>query len=300
VRQIKDIFTEYSRMRDNGLDAKTALNVLRPHIELLSKADREELANLMRARETLQSVYQQPGSPAPVPPYQTPPPVTHAPAPPPITQPSVPPVAPAPRPKVTPLTSIKPITAPPIAPPQAPGNNTKDTESVVWVNCPNCGKTNQKHEVFCYACGHLLEPVKGAYDTRQLDDKDNQPLDSEYFGPDSVLVLRVRGSTDGFETRPQKSDQEIVIGRSTKGSVLAPDIDLTNKQGVDLGVSRLHLSIRYDAEHNTVLVSDLGSANGSFINGQRIAPKEVRVLRHGDELRLGKMVMMVSFRHPGR
>ncbi len=277
MRQIKEIFTEYSRMRDNGLDAKTALNVLRPHIEVLSKSDREELANLMRARETLQSVYQH-ASPAPVPPYQTP-----------LPAPS------ATKPKVA---AIKPIAPPPM--PEAPKTQVADGEVVTWVNCPNCGKTNQRHEVFCYSCGHLLEPVKGAYDTRPLQDKDNQPLDSEFFGTDSVLVLRVRGSTDSYEIRPQKSDQEMVIGRSTKGSVLAPDIDLTNKQGADLGVSRLHVSVRYDADHNTVLISDLGSANGTFMNGQRIAPKEVRVLRHGDELRLGKLVMMASFRHPGR
>lgn len=281
MRQIKEIFTEYSRMRDNGLDAKTTLNVLRPHIELLSKADREELANLMRARETLQSVYQS-STLAPIPPYQTPPPVP-------------PSVTPPPKSKIGP---IKPI-APPSTP-ESPKAPVADGEAVTWVNCPNCGKTNQRHEVFCYSCGHLLEPVKGAYDTRPLQDRDNQPLDSEYFGPDSVLVLRVRGSTDSYEVRPQKSEQETVIGRSTKGSVLSPDIDLTNKQGADLGVSRLHVSIRFDAEHNTLLISDLGSANGSFINGQRIAPKEVRVLRHGDELRLGKLVMMVSFRHPGR
>ncbi len=27
-------------------------------------------------------------------------------------------------------------------------------------------------------------------------------------------------------------------------------------------------------------------------------PKEVRILRHGDELRLGKLVLAISFRHP--
>ena len=56
--------------------------------------------------------------------------------------------------------------------------------------------------------------------------------------------------------------------------------------------------MRLVPEHATVLVSDLGSANGSFINGQRMMPKEVRVLRHGDELRLGKLVLLASFRHP--
>ena len=90
----------------------------------------------------------------------------------------------------------------------------------------------------------------------------------------------------------------MIVGRSTKGSVLAPDIDLTNKQASDLGVSRLHLSIGFDAEHESILIADLGSANGSYINGQRMMPKEVRVLRHGDELRLGKLVLLASFRHP--
>ena len=301
MRQTKEIFAEYSRMRDNGLDAKAALNVLRYHIEVLSKPDREALANLMRMRET-EIAAASPASPA----NSNPP----AAAPESSAQPAL-----APRPQK--INSIKPIgtpsngTAAPtnditsdaavtvapaipnFAPPAAP-----TADDVVWVNCLHCGKTNQRHEVFCYSCGQLLEPVKGAFDTRVLSEPTSTPLDSEHFGPDSVLVLRVRGSTENYEARPQKSDHEIIIGRSTKGSVLSPDIDLTNRQATDLGVSRLHLSIKFDAEHEAVLVADLGSANGSFINGQRMMPKEVRVLRHGDELRLGKLVLLASFRHP--
>jgi hypothetical protein len=308
LKQTKEIFAEYSRMRDNGLDAKAALNVLRYHIEVLSKPDREALASMMRVRE---SGVAAPSSPAPAAPNSAP------------AAPSVataePTAASAPRPQK--INTIKPIGAatnepapvelpngtsspsvvtvtpnvPNFSPPPAAPATTDD---VVWVNCLHCGKTNQRHEVFCYSCGQLLEPIKGAFDTHVLNEQTSTPLDSEHFGKDSVLVLRVRGSTENYETRPQNSDHEVIIGRSTKGSVLAPDIDLTNKQASDLGVSRLHLSIRFDAEHQAVLVSDLGSANGSFINGQRMMPKEVRVLRHGDELRLGKLVLLASFRHP--
>lgn len=308
MRQTKEIFAEYSRMRDNGLDAKAALNVLRYHIEVLSKADREALAAMLRIRETTGST----AAPAPTPAVV----VTKAGAPAAApTNSSEPPLptqseaASAPRPQK--ISSIKPIGAgngganeaavkitpnvPNLAPPPAA---PAEGENVVWVNCLHCGKTNQRHEVFCYSCGQLLEPVKGAYDTRVLGEQTSTPLDSEHFGPDSVLVLRVRGSTENFEIRPQKSDHEMIVGRSTKGSVLAPDIDLTNKQASDLGVSRLHLSIGFDAEHESILIADLGSANGSYINGQRMMPKEVRVLRHGDELRLGKLVLLASFRHP--
>jgi len=332
VRQTKEIFAEYSRMRDNGLDAKAALNVLRYHIEVLSKADREALATLMRSREAAATTTNSAPAAAPA----APPAPSTLPAAP-STPPAAPPVAaspfstaaPAPSTQAAPTTppvevpngaaaraqkpnAIKPIgnttsptsdavvtvtaAVPNVTPPAATG---VDTDDVVWINCIHCGKTNQRHEVFCYSCGQLLEPVKGAYDTRVLNEQTSQPLDSEHFGPDSVLVLRVRGSTENYETRPQKADHELIIGRSTKGSVLAPDIDLTNRQASEMGVSRLHLSINYDAEHSAVLVSDLGSANGSFINGQRMMPKEVRVLRHGDELRLGKLVLLASFRHPG-
>ncbi len=319
MRQTKEIFAEYSRMRDNGLDAKAALNVLRYHIEVLSKADREALASLMRTREAVAlPLNSTPAAPAPPPPAVSSTPAASASSlsstasPAQTTLPPEPPVgvpesAGAARPQKP--NSIKPIGATPTSdavvtvttdvPNVTPPAAGVDVDDVVWVNCLHCGKTNQRHEVFCYSCGQLLEPVKGAYDTRVLNEQANEPLDSEHFGADSVLVLRVRGSTENYETRPQKADHELIIGRSTKGSVLAPDIDLTNRQASEMGVSRLHLSITYDMEHKAVLVSDLGSANGSFINGQRMMPKEVRVLRHGDELRLGKLVLLASFRHPG-
>lgn len=324
MRETKEIFAEYSRMRDNGLDAKSALNVLRYHIEVLSKADREALASLLRSRESGTGA----AAGSPTPPTPSAAPLAAAPA-----TPNPTPAAPKAAPEVIlpaaesaarppKISSIKPLggatngsivempaTPPPATPsgavvtvtPNIPTLNqpaAAEADDVVWVNCPHCGKTNQRHEVFCYSCGQLLEPVKGAFDTRVLNETTSTPLDSEHYGPDSVLVLRVRGSTENYETRPQNADHEIIIGRSTKGSVLAPDIDLTNRQASDLGVSRLHLSIHFDAEHAAVLVADLGSANGSFINGQRMMPKEVRVLRHGDELRLGKLVLLVSFRHP--
>lgn len=310
VRQTKEIFAEYSRMRDNGLDAKAALNVLRYHIEILSKADREALAALMRNREAAAAVppaaaASTKSAPAPAVPDPAPvtPVETTAPRPPKVN--SIKPIGASGSSAVpaAPVNSAAPQPAPavtiaPNIPDFAPPASAAEVEDVIWVNCPHCGKTNQRHEVFCYSCGQLLEPVKGAYDTRVLNEPTSAPLDSEHFSTDSVLALRVRGSAENYETRPQNSDHELIIGRSTKGSVLAPDIDLTNKQASDLGVSRLHLSVSYDKEHEVVLIADLGSANGSYLNGQRMMPKEVRVLRHGDELRLGKLVLLASFRHP--
>jgi hypothetical protein len=265
--EIHEIFAEYARMRENGMDAKAALYALRIYIEPLSKHDKQDLAKQVRTWEASgagQMAYASPRSEQPVQPVQQP--------------------------------SKKPS---PIRKLGADDNNSAN-QNANWVACPNCGKTNQKHEVFCYSCGQLLEPSRAGQDTKHFADTDPSLVSEEYFGPDSVLMLRLRGSSANFETRPQLRDHELFIGRSAAGGAMAPDVDLTSYNAGDLGVSRLHTSLQYDSEHNAIQVADLGSANGTFINGQRLHPKEIRVLRHGDELRLGKLVLKVSFRHPGR
>jgi pSer/pThr/pTyr-binding forkhead associated (FHA) protein len=57
-------------------------------------------------------------------------------------------------------------------------------------------------------------------------------------------------------------------------------------------VSRKHLQIRFDAERNCYLATDMRSGNGSFVNGNRIFD-EVR-LRGGDEIRLGDSQLLFT------
>jgi hypothetical protein len=168
---------------------------------------------------------------------------------------------------------------------------------IVWVNCPHCGRSNQQHELLCYACGHLLEKLSSEFATQALAETSDLSYSDDYFGPGSVLVLRVRGTSTLFEVRPADSTEEIIIGRKVAGSAIVPDVDLTGVEGETHGVSRLHLSIRFQPRHNALSIFDLGSANGTYVNGQRLHPHEVRVLRHGDELRLGRLVLGVVFRH---
>ena len=56
----------------------------------------------------------------------------------------------------------------------------------------------------------------------------------------------------------------------------------------DAGVSRQHASIRREDRDYWVL--DLGSANGSFVNGVELTA--ARVLRNGDRLQLGNSILM--------
>lgn len=56
---------------------------------------------------------------------------------------------------------------------------------------------------------------------------------------------------------------------------------------IDSGeVSRLHA--RLTSDHLNIFLEDLGSTNGTFVNGQRLAPGEAHRLRAGDVIHFGQ------------
>jgi pSer/pThr/pTyr-binding forkhead associated (FHA) protein len=58
----------------------------------------------------------------------------------------------------------------------------------------------------------------------------------------------------------------------------------------DYSVADYHC--RIDSVGDELVVSDLGSVHGTFVNGARIADS---VLNHGDELAIGLMTFLVDF-----
>lgn len=127
--------------------------------------------------------------------------------------------------------------------------------------------------------------------TRKLGDDENSR--DSFFGSESMLVLIIRGSNVSFKVRPQKHPHPLVIGRGDQTTM--PDIDLTEFGGSSMGVSRMHVTLQYDPRTASLAVTDMNTVNGTFINGVKLLPQEVRVLRHGDELRLGQMTLVVHF-----
>ncbi|MEA2412520.1 MAG: hypothetical protein QOC77_3081 [Thermoleophilaceae bacterium] len=77
-------------------------------------------------------------------------------------------------------------------------------------------------------------------------------------------------------------EQELVIGRSTPG---------LGSLGGDSEISRVHARIYHDAS-GQVIVEDLGSTNGTFVNGNRIAA--ATPVRAGDQVRVGQTTMTVE------
>src|SRR3712207_8286978 len=77
-------------------------------------------------------------------------------------------------------------------------------------------------------------------------------------------------------------EQELVIGRSTPG---------LGSLGGDSEISRVHARVFHDPS-GRLTVEDLGSTNGTFVNGNRISA--ATPLNPGDQLRVGQSTMTVE------
>jgi pSer/pThr/pTyr-binding forkhead associated (FHA) protein len=85
--------------------------------------------------------------------------------------------------------------------------------------------------------------------------------------------------------------KEVSIGRLDPATATFPDIDLTTDGALERGVSRRHAKItRKGAE---VFLEDLGSVNGTLLNGKRLTPYLPHVLNDRDEIRVGRLSMCV-------
>jgi hypothetical protein len=77
-------------------------------------------------------------------------------------------------------------------------------------------------------------------------------------------------------------EAELVIGRSTPG---------LGSLGGDSEISRVHARVYHDPS-GQLMVEDLGSTNGTFVNGNRIGG--ATPLRSGDQVRVGQTTMSVA------
>jgi pSer/pThr/pTyr-binding forkhead associated (FHA) protein len=82
---------------------------------------------------------------------------------------------------------------------------------------------------------------------------------------------------DGPGTRHELTTGRNVIGRGTDADIRLPDT----------GVSRKHVDVVLD--NGTAIAEDLGSTNGTLVNGRRITRQP---LADGDVIRIGHSVLV--------
>jgi pSer/pThr/pTyr-binding forkhead associated (FHA) protein len=87
-------------------------------------------------------------------------------------------------------------------------------------------------------------------------------------------------------------EQSAIIGRSDAQTGYTPDIDLMRYNARKHGVSREHACIYLRGQNFYVM--DLGSNNGSFMNGKALMPHHAQLIQHGDFIRFGLLEIQVE------
>ena len=164
------------------------------------------------------------------------------------------------------------------------------------IKCSSCGKRHPENTLFCDECGAYLQ-AEGRKRTDPLAVEDVDWMEAD-FGVTSPLTEK---STHSIVIRLSILDsgrqiefpltKEITFGRLDAASATFPDIDLTPDKGLEKGVSRRHAKIT--RKGNDLFLEDLGSVNGTYLNGKRLTPYLPHALKDNDEIRLSRILMRV-------
>lgn len=129
-----------------------------------------------------------------------------------------------------------------------------------------------------------------------LDDQNghllNGPANVSSFQHSSVsYAVRLKIGTRKREVE-LSLNKAIHMGRVDPMGTVFPEVDLTGDGTLARSVSRRHA--RIIKQGNIIVIEDLGSVNGTFVNGERLSPYLPEPLNDGDTLQLGQLVIGVK------
>ncbi|MGP4064998.1 DUF6382 domain-containing protein [Oceanobacillus sp. M65] len=122
-------------------------------------------------------------------------------------------------------------------------------------------------------------------DTVLLEDEAN--LSATSTAPSNVTAILSKTSPDGQEETIELNRNNFLIGRNADAVSYAEEAT---------GVSRLHAEI-IQIDSTSYGIKDLGSKNGSKLNGNTMVPYKVYALQEDDEIMLGKATYIFKWSH---
>ena len=131
------------------------------------------------------------------------------------------------------------------------------------------------------ADGDLIQ--KDAESTQDADSSPGTELTIIEEEP-AEIQLTLKGTTEDIDIVLSESSSTVTLGRSKVENDIAVD---------DPRASRKHCQLMLDASEKTVTVKDLGSSNGTKVNGEKI--EAATVLNSGDMLTVGRSEYELSF-----
>jgi hypothetical protein len=158
-------------------------------------------------------------------------------------------------------------TEPPPQPAPRPAARPSHKPSPPARACPACGRANRGGARFCVGCGHSFVPLRPA-------------------------ILRVVEPVRAAWEMPV-AHSPMLLGRASEAEDHQPDFDMTFYDDGDY-VSRRHA--RISKGRGGYFITDLGSSNGTMVNGHYLAPRQAHPLRNGDRVKVGLVVIQFWLR----
>lgn len=161
--------------------------------------------------------------------------------------------------------------------------------------CPHCHHHNRAGVLVCEKCFRRMVERKDS--TTKLVQLSDSHQTTGSFGNiddneiDNLVRLRIANAPMSIKIDPHK---QTILGRANPQRPRQPDVDLSAFKALERGVSSIHAMI--DTHNGDIVIADLGSSNGTFVNGKRLAPHDMQVLHNGDEIRMGNLFARIYFR----
>lgn len=164
--------------------------------------------------------------------------------------------------------------------------------------CPVCTNKNELAAAFCIHCGAPLEPSPEGRPTTtsvDMDPKVVSEIAEKTFiesleAPASGISLYLSGHSKPIYTLQEK---QFVLGRRIRKEKEQGLVDLAPFGAFENGVSKQHALLRQAG--NCYEIMDIGSTNGTWLNGQRLVPNRPYRLNSGMQIHLGRLCLYALY-----
>lgn len=162
--------------------------------------------------------------------------------------------------------------------------------------CPVCGTARVADDRFCESCGHDFSAAPASTGPPAAGWELVIVADRHYF--DRVVAQEIDFPGDVEPRRLALDQAELRVGRGRPGADSPPDgIDLTGAAD-DPALSRLHAVIARQGD-GSYTIEDVGSTNGTELNGRALPSHDPVTLADGDRIQLGAWTTMTVRRLDG-
>ena len=165
------------------------------------------------------------------------------------------------------------------------------------IMCPSCQHQEIEGALFCSECGAQFRTndlTTQAIHTNGISYekfKNIPPQVQDLSSPSGSMGIQL---LEGGQLISLAGRKEYTMGRVSDGQTIMPDIDLTPYRAYEGGVSRLHAVLK--KRENEMAIMDLGSSNGTYVDGVRLKPENEHPLSHGSIISLGKLKIQFLLR----